>query len=81
MTRLLWQNFGDEAVVFNPLTWETHVVNATTANVLALLIEEPGAASIEEEELRGWLADAGNAGADTDALLRLLRELGLVASS
>lgn len=77
MTALLWQHFGDEAVVFNPLSWETHVVNAATARVLSLLAEHADAGAPEEAQIRAWLAEAGTPPVDLDALLDLLRDLGL----
>jgi len=33
--------FDDEAMVFNPVSWETHLVNLTAAEVIAILRESP----------------------------------------
>jgi PqqD family protein of HPr-rel-A system len=36
-----FQRFDDEALVFNPLTWETHLLNGVAARVLDAVSETP----------------------------------------
>ncbi|MGH7342354.1 MAG: HPr-rel-A system PqqD family peptide chaperone [Candidatus Rokuibacteriota bacterium] len=44
------RRFGDEALVFNPLTWETHFLNGVAMRVLDALAEGPrGEAQLVEE--------------------------------
>ncbi len=35
------RRFDDEALVFNPLTWETHLLNDVATRVLDAVAEEP----------------------------------------
>lgn len=48
------QRFGDEALVFNPITWETHLLNGVAVRVLDALFTGPkrGAELIEESDPR-----------------------------
>lgn len=74
--------FDDEALVFNPATWETHLLNESASLVLAALAG--GARSVEE-----IVADVAGAGEvevpegfaeQVRELLGQLESLGLVAA-
>ena len=71
--------FDDESVVFNPFLWHTHLLNASAALVLDLLVEEGPATA---EELTAALADESGAPAiavdQVEKLLDELAELALV---
>ena len=71
--------FDDESVVFNPFLWHTHLLNASAALVLDLLVEEGPATA---EELAAALADESGAPAiavdQVEKLLDELAELALV---
>jgi len=51
---LLVRHFEDEAVVFDPLSWDAHVLNPAALAVLELLIDLPRT----EAEIAAFLADA-----------------------
>lgn len=81
-TRILL--FDGEAVVFNPVTWETHILNDAGAAVLGALRDAPRS----RHELFELLGAARDTGDETrvlrDALDRLLAELesvGLIESA
>jgi PqqD family protein of HPr-rel-A system len=38
---ILWEEFEDECVVFNPLSGDTHYLNLTAAEILKLIHERP----------------------------------------
>lgn len=70
----------DEALVFNPARWETHLLNAAAALVLDALVAGPG--SVEEivaAVAREVEIPAGFAGQVAE-LLGQLESLGLVAA-
>lgn len=46
-------DFGDEWIVFNPLSWDAHLLNAAAAIVLDLL----GAEAQSEDEVAAYLHD------------------------
>jgi PqqD family protein of HPr-rel-A system len=74
--------FDDEALVFNPWSWETHLLNESAALVLDALLAGPRS----REEIVAEVAAAGEAvlPADFDgqvgALLGHLASLGLVVA-
>ena len=80
---LVWQDWNDVYVVFQPSSTETHVFNETTAVALRLLQSTP----VELEELR--ILTAQSLGVAIEELLqenltfviRRLEELGLVECS
>jgi PqqD family protein of HPr-rel-A system len=67
-------DFTDEFVVFNPLSWDAHLLNAAAAAVLELLAEAPRTEEEVAAFLREALLDAERAAAAEHAL-RLLQEL------
>lgn len=73
-------DFGDEVVVFNPLSWDAHLLNAAAAAVLELLIEAPRSDDDIAAFLREALHDAERNAAAEHArrLLEELTRLGLV---
>ena len=76
------RQFGDEALVFNPLSWETHLVNDSVTRVIGALARghqsehELGAALAGEE---GGDVDAEDAGSELRSVLEQLESLGLVS--
>ena len=46
-------DFGDEWVVFNPLSWDAHLLNPAAASVLELL----GSSAQSEQEIEAYLRD------------------------
>jgi PqqD family protein of HPr-rel-A system len=65
----------DEAVVFNPFSWETHVLNAAAALVLERIVAGPCHASEVEALLAEALDPSERAQAASHAE-RLLHDLG-----
>ena len=51
---LLLRHFEDEVVVFQPLSWDVHVLNPAATAILSLLMESPHS----EEEIADFLSDA-----------------------
>lgn len=76
--RVVW--FEDEAVVFCPFSWETHLLNATAAAVLEFGSDTPFSEEEMGNALAEGLADAerGNALAFARAAIRELLELRLL---
>ena len=67
-TRVAW--FGSDAMVFNPTTWHTHLVNDAAGTVIAALKQSP----LSHADLAAALGLGGN-DADLAALDGLLEEL------
>ena len=78
--RLLWQEWDEHFLVFQPSSAETHVFNETTALILRCLEEGPRSVA----EVKAWTevaldAAPGELGADEfDFATRRLEELGLI---
>ena len=74
------RHFDDDAVVFDPLSWDAHLLNPAAISVLALLTEAPRS----EAEIAAFLAEAlqadeqPHAAAHARRLLGELQSLGLV---
>jgi len=70
----------DELVVFNPVTWETHLLNAAGAQVFEALLERALTFGDLHAELEAFRAGQGEPVRDdqVEALLAELEELGLV---
>jgi len=74
------RSFDDEAVVFDPLSWDAHLLNPAALAVLELLLESSGS----EREVAAFLAEALEPGEQSDAaghaqrVLAELRALGLI---
>ncbi len=73
-------DFGDEWVVFNPLSWDAHLLNPAAAVVLELLDGEPQDAAGIAATLRDVLVESEQAAAHGHAqqLIGDLLGLGLV---
>ena len=73
-------DYGDECIVFNPLSWDAHLLNAAAASVLELLVAQAQSADEIEQYLRELLvADEQNdAAVHSRHLLDELTQLGLV---
>lgn len=71
--------FDDESVIFNPLSWDAHLLNAAAAVVLEFL-ERPRAIGEVEQLLREALLEEqqGDAPAHVRLLLQQFEQLGLV---
>jgi PqqD family protein of HPr-rel-A system len=75
-------NFEDASIVFNPISWDAHLLNAAAAAVLALLVRSPRSAHDVEVLLSEALCEAERADASEHArrLLHEFEQLGLVDS-
>ncbi len=75
--------FEDEAVVFDPLSWDAHLLNPAAIAVLELLLEAPRS----EDEIAAFLREAlqpeeqPQASAHAQRLISELQALGLVRLS
>lgn len=71
--------FDDESVIFNPLSWDAHLLNAAAAVVLEFL-DRPRAVEEIEQLLREALLEEQQADAPAHArqLLQQFEQLGLV---
>jgi PqqD family protein of HPr-rel-A system len=67
-------DFGDEWIVFNPLSWDAHLLNAAAAVVLEQLSAQAQTESEVADYLRDLVTDAERAHALTYAR-RLIGEL------
>lgn len=78
--------FGDEALVFNPASWETHLLNASAALVLDALAAGPRSVGAIVGEVAARVDAGGEATVPADfdgqvtELLGQLASLGLVAA-
>jgi PqqD family protein of HPr-rel-A system len=77
---LLIRHFDDEAVVFDPLSWDAHLLNPAAIAVLELLIDAPCSETEIAELLRNALLDEErpHAVAHAHRLIGELRSLGLI---
>lgn len=76
------RRFGDEAVVFNPVTWETHLLNGVALRVLDALFAGPRpGAELIAEVCGGDPPDTGPASMPDEIgrFLEELESLGLAA--
>ena len=74
-------SFDDELVVFNPLSWDVHVLNPAAAAIYEFLVEGP-ASRPEVESLLGELlveGERGAAAAHAETVIGDLKSLGLLA--
>jgi PqqD family protein of HPr-rel-A system len=73
-------NFEDESVVFNPTSWDAHLLNASAAAVLDLLAQGPRSVADVEVLLTEALLEAEQSDATGHAqrLLHEFEQLGLV---
>jgi PqqD family protein of HPr-rel-A system len=69
------RRFGDEALVFNPLSWETHLLNGVAMRVLDALAEGPRADTELVAELFGSDPRAGEPRSMRDEIASFLGEL------
>ena len=71
--------FDDEVAAFNPVTWNTHLLDASAAIVLEALARAPASAEAIEPLLSGCRAANGaDARRLTEALLDELVDAGLI---
>lgn len=72
--------FEDEAVVFDPLSWDAHLLNPAAIAVLELLLEAPRSEDVIAAFLREALQpeEQPQASAHAQQLISELRALGLV---
>ena len=79
---LRFRRFDDEAIVFDPLSWDAHLLNPAAAAVLELLLESPRSEADVVAFLGEMLQPDEQAGAAAHAmkLIQDLQSLGLVHS-
>lgn len=71
--------FDDEVAAFNPVTWDTHLLDASAVLVLRILEQGPAtSAAIERELSSNRAADGADAGRLAHALIEQLSSAGLI---
>lgn len=88
MTALLYRaapeltviDFEEESVLFNERTWETHLLNAAAAEVLALCSRTPCSPQQIAQALAQWLTpeEAAHASDHADQIVETLLGLQLI---
>jgi PqqD family protein of HPr-rel-A system len=73
--------FDDEALVFNPSCWETHLLNEAGALVLDALVAGPRSIDEIVAQIESEVAVPDDFAGQVDTLLGQLESLGLVAGS
>jgi PqqD family protein of HPr-rel-A system len=73
--------FDDEALVFNPSSWETHLLNEAAALVLDALVAGPRSVDEIVAQVESEVAVPEDFAGQVDALLGQLESLGLVAAA
>jgi PqqD family protein of HPr-rel-A system len=77
---LLWKTWGEECIVFNESSGNTHLLNPTAAKILSIVQSQPSSA----EEICLKIASESELNADKkilqgiDAVLETLDNLGLI---
>lgn len=79
---LLYRRLGDGAVLFNPRTWNTHILTPAAAIIYDALKEQSTGEAIPASDAIAFLTS--ELGVDTDSeeirrLLGMLRHLGVIA--
>ena len=69
------QRFDDDALVFNPITWETHLLNGVGMRVLDALAAGPRREVELVAELYGGDADDADFASKRDEIARFLDDL------
>jgi len=78
---LLWRDWGDDAVVYNPASGNTHRLPAPAAHVLRSLQAQPASVDDLVAELTAWVPERqSDLRAWVSALLGELERVGLVES-
>jgi PqqD family protein of HPr-rel-A system len=76
----LWKTWGEESIVFNESSGNTHLLNATAAKILSIVQSQPSSA----EEISLKIASESGLGADekviqrVEVVLETLDNLGLI---
>jgi PqqD family protein of HPr-rel-A system len=76
----LWKTWGEESIVFNQSSGNTHLLNPTAAKILSIVQSQPSSA----EEISLKIASESELGADeeilqrVDVVLETLDSLGLI---
>jgi PqqD family protein of HPr-rel-A system len=76
----LWKTWGEESIVFNQSSGNTHLLNATAAKILSIVQSQPSSA----EEISLKIASESGLGADekviqrVEVVLETLDNLGLI---
>lgn len=80
---LLWEHWDEESILFDRRSGQTHLLTASTVQLLSLLEQAPLPASRLIEALSPPVENGSPLmnGEQVDALLHTLAELGLVESS
>ena len=77
---LLWR-LGDGAALFNPLSWETHLLDAAATELILVLREHAAGAPLTRAEFESVCAEEPAVRASLAALLPTLLEIGLVVET
>jgi PqqD family protein of HPr-rel-A system len=72
------RRYGDESVVFNPHTWQTHVLNAAAAEVLDVLCRGSQSVTSLHAELARELDEPSMQVLNESNLQQLLQELAML---
>jgi PqqD family protein of HPr-rel-A system len=77
---LLWEPWGEDFVIYNTRSGETHFINATAARILKLLQEGPSSVPDMAEPLRAEIGggDVPNLCSEISRIIRDFDQLGLV---
>ncbi len=79
-SELLWEHWNDEAVIYNPLSGETHYLNRMAMEILSTLEQSPATCSTLMEGMAGRFApeDTRELNHLVLQLLEELDQLGLI---
>jgi len=69
--RIRIRRFGDEALIFNPLSWETHLLGLPAMSLIEALARGP----MREVDLARTLVDDDEEAAEAEALMNRVRAL------
>lgn len=75
MDPCLFRRLGDGAVVFDPHTWQTHVLPPAAAAIADLIDELAAEGTVSRARVRAALRDELDLDADTPTIAELLRSL------
>jgi PqqD family protein of HPr-rel-A system len=80
---LVWEDFGEEVLVYCERSGETHYLNLTAAEILSLLEETPKSAEDLVMELRAAGAgdEAGDLLPQVEAILQQFVHAGLICTA
>lgn len=77
----LLRRLGGGAALFNPLSWETHLLDAAATELILVLREHAAGAPLTRAEFESVCAEEPAVRASLAALLPTLLEIGLVVET